>query len=159
MPVTAWIRQIEKFPKTLNALSDDENQNIFESDGNPKFENVIFALQNYKDLWASSLQRNQNKQAAHQRLMVEYVNNIIGYHAFSGNKMIVKFEDVLNDYQPESQRISSFLDLKLKKPKFVQPKHSLNHQLRLKIDNLYLKRLGGLYPRYLADYAETQSEP
>ena len=155
--LAAWMGLIAKFDQTPNALSDKESQNIFKSDGSPKFENVILAIQSYKDLWAICLQRGWNKKNSHNCLMVKYLNNIIAYHAFAGNKMIVRFEDVLADHQQEGQKISSFINMEgfqeVQKPKFKKLEYELESELRLKIDDLYRKRLGGLYS-YLARYAD-----
>ena len=72
--------------------------------------------------------------------------------------MIVSFEDVLTDYQQEGQKILSFVNMEpsqgVPKPKFEKWKYDMDPELRLKIDDLYRKRLGRLYETYLARYAE-----
>jgi hypothetical protein len=154
--LAAWIGRITGFKRTVNALSNKEKRNIFNRDGSAKFENVILAIQNYKEIWADCIQRKLNKKTAHDHLMVKYINNIIAHHTFSGDKMIVRFEDVLADYQQEGQRILSFIKMKkeIPNPKLEKLGNDMDPKLRLKIDHLYSKRLGRLYETYLAGYAD-----
>ena len=156
--LVAWMRQISRIQYTKNALSD--NENIFAPDGTPKFEKAILALQNYKGLWLASMIHEWPKKRAQKILMVEYVNNIIAYHAFSGDKIIVRYEDVYTDKEKEGKKLLDFLDITDEIPKqnlWCWGKcEDLDADYRKNIDDLYRKRLGRLYETYLAEYSETK---
>jgi len=131
--------------------------NIYEVDGTPKYEKVVFGIQDYKPLWSGVLQRNWEKTQAYNFLIVSYINNIVAYHAFPNDKILLRYEDILENHFSEGQRLLDFLGITAEKIPQIGgmnfSKDGLDSVFRSKIEEIYRNRLGTLY-EYVKKYEE-----
>jgi hypothetical protein len=72
--------------------------------GRPRYSKMLLLVRNYKELYVRQAKKNLT-------LMADYVNNLLVYDAFEGEKMISYYEDVVLDFWNAMPRALEFLNV------------------------------------------------
>ena len=87
-----------------------EGCNFYDEEGRQVFSKMVLLLRDYRESYVRAAKMDKSR-------MSEYVSNLKAYHNFAGDKILVRYEDLIKDFS-EMEKILDFIKIKRSSKKF-----------------------------------------
>ena len=104
--------------RSKNNMITELRCRFYNKDGTPIFKKMILLLRNYKECFMRSYVDYRSNS-----LLKAYYRNINAYDIFQGDKLLIYYEDIVNDFS-EMEKVLKFLNIEYNLDGFDVKKHA-----------------------------------